>query len=80
MSHSWVNLGALWRILVVGLLAGAGLPAIYAVGIRALATGEQPGDERVWAGSRPGLAAAAVCLAVVLAAIGYGIYLIVSSS
>jgi hypothetical protein len=80
MSSEWIDLSALWKIVVVGLLAGAGLPALYAVGIRALATGEQPGDERIWAGSKPGLGVAALCLAIVLAAIGYGIYLIVSSS
>ena len=37
--NSWINLSALWRIIVVGLLAGAGLPAIFAVGLKALATG-----------------------------------------
>jgi hypothetical protein len=82
---NWINLGALWRILLVGLLAGAGLPALFAVGIRALASGPQTAtagadDDRVIGGSRAGLVAAVFCFAVVLAAIGYGIYLIVSSS
>ena len=34
---SWINLSALWKIVVFGLLAGAGLPALLAIGLRALA-------------------------------------------
>jgi hypothetical protein len=37
--NSWINLSALWRIIVVGLICGAGLPAVFAVGLRVLATG-----------------------------------------
>jgi hypothetical protein len=33
---SWIDLNALWKIVVVGLLMGAGLPALFAVGLRAL--------------------------------------------
>jgi hypothetical protein len=33
----WVNYQALWRIVVYGLIAGAGLPALFAFGLRALA-------------------------------------------
>jgi hypothetical protein len=83
--NSWINLSALWRIVVVGLLAGAGLPAIFAVGLRALASGSDAAvagtdDDRVIGGSRAGMAFAIFCFAVVLAAIGYGIYLIVNAS
>ena len=83
--NSWINLSALWRIVVVGLLAGAGLPAIFAVGLRALASGSDAAaagtdQDRVIGGSRAGMAFAAFCFAVVLAAIGYGIYLIVKAS
>lgn len=35
--NSWINLTALWKIVVIGLLAGAGLPALFAVGLRVLA-------------------------------------------
>ena len=35
--NAWINLNALWKIVVIGLLAGAGLPALFAVGLRALA-------------------------------------------
>lgn len=31
--------GALWQVLAVGLLLGAGLPALFAVGMRSLAVG-----------------------------------------
>jgi hypothetical protein len=34
--NTWINLNALWKIVVVGLLTGAGLPALFAVGLRAL--------------------------------------------
>jgi hypothetical protein len=43
---SWINLSALWKIVVFGLLAGAGLPALFAIGLRALAW---PGGARVQA-------------------------------
>jgi hypothetical protein len=69
----WINLTAIWQILVVGLLAGAGLPALVAIGLRALAT---PGDVTVAPGPAR-VTVAALCFAIVLAAIGYGIYLIV---
>jgi hypothetical protein len=82
---SWINLKAIGEILVVGLLAGAGLPALVAVGLRALSapgSGYGSGSGSAVAGARPTparIAVAALCFAVVLAAIGYGIYLIVIS-
>jgi hypothetical protein len=33
---SWINLRAVGEIVVVSLLAGAGLPALFALGLRAL--------------------------------------------
>ncbi len=53
---SWINLHALWQILVVGLLAGAGLPALFAVGLRALS---MPGHsvQPATAGASPGAGA-----------------------
>jgi hypothetical protein len=83
--NSWIDLHALWRIVVVGLLAGAGLPALFAVGLRALSAGPRgmtvsTENDRVFGGSIPGLAAASLCFAVVLAAIGLGIYSIVAGA
>ena len=36
---SWINLTALWKILVFGLIAGAGLPALFATGLYSLSRG-----------------------------------------
>jgi hypothetical protein len=36
---SWINLSALWKIVVYGLLAGAGLPALFAGGLYSLSLG-----------------------------------------
>jgi hypothetical protein len=84
-ASPWINWSALWKIVVVGLLAGAGLPALFAIGLVAL--DRRPGgatvaadDNKVFGGTGIGLVAASLCFAVVLAAIGWGIYEIVSSS
>jgi len=81
--NGWINLRAIWEIVVVGLLAGAGLPALFAIGLRALGTPEKGhvkvSDDDFIGGSRAGIAIAATCFAVVLAAIGFGIYIIVIS-
>ena len=81
--NSWINLTALWKIVVLGLAAGAGLPAIFAIGLRALNPRPAAAGEQAQAGgtaSPIGIVAAAVCFAVVLSAIGWGIDFIVSSS
>ncbi|MFJ6617927.1 hypothetical protein ACIQOW_10210 [Kitasatospora sp. NPDC091335] len=80
--NSWIDPEALWKIVVVGFLAGAGLPALFAIAVRALnpaAGAEGDGGVRATAGVG-GYAVAAVCFAVVLAAIGWGILLIVRHS
>ena len=76
---SLINLSALWKIVVFGLLAGAGLPAIFAVGLLSLARGPKTrtagaDSEAVVGGSLAGMIIAAMCFLVVLAAIGWGIY------
>ncbi|MFF0296075.1 hypothetical protein ACFYST_20430 [Kitasatospora sp. NPDC004614] len=75
--NSWINLDALWRIVVVGLLTGAGLPALFAIGLRLL---NPPGTSvtaaRPTAGA-VGRVLAGLIFAVVLAAIGWGISVIV---
>ena len=77
---SWINLTALGKIVVFGLLAGAGLPAIFALGLLALSmkggrvqTAGADSDQVV-GGNPAGIAAAAFCFLVVLAAIAWGIY------
>ena len=82
---SWINLSALWKIVIYGLIAGAGLPAIFALGLYSLslggakgrkaATAGADGDADVLVGGNPlGIAAAALCFLIVLAAIGWGVY------
>jgi hypothetical protein len=79
---SWINLDAIWKIVVFGLLAGAGLPALFAIGLLALSKGPRAqtagadgtGSDHVYGGSRTGGAAAAFCFLVVLAAVGWAIY------
>jgi len=78
---SWINLTALWKIVVYGMIAGAGLPALFAVGLRALAL---PGGARVQTagadsdqlvgGNVLGMIIAAICFLTILAALGWGIY------
>ena len=77
---SWINLSALWKIVVFGLIAGAGLPALFAVGLRALA---MPGgrvqaagadSDHLVGGNVLGMVIAAICFLIILAAVGWGIY------
>jgi hypothetical protein len=93
-STQWIDLHALWKICVVGLLAGAGLPAIFAIGLKALSlgpanapatvsggqTGSDGGGQKMIGGNPLGLAAGALCFAIVLAGIAYGIYFVVEGS
>ncbi|MBR7836717.1 hypothetical protein KDL01_25780 [Actinospica durhamensis] len=88
MSNTWINLSVLWRIVVFGLLLGAGLPALFAIGLRLLSTARHGGEaaaEGSAADSGPtanpvSRIVAGLCFAAVLAAIGWGIYSIVNHS
>lgn len=69
-----------WRVLAAGLLLGAGLPALFAVGIRSLAWGAGGDAELDQAAGHPiGRLLAALCFLAVLAAIALGITFIVGS-
>jgi hypothetical protein len=80
--NAWINLTALWKIVVFGLIAGAGLPAIFAVGLYSLSRGPRlqtaadgnADSDALLGGSVVGMIVAALCFLVVLAAIGWGIY------
>ncbi len=39
MHNSWINLTAIFQILVAGLIVGAGLPGLFAIGVRINAEG-----------------------------------------
>lgn len=86
--NSWINLNALWKIVVIGLLAGAGLPALFAVGLRALAPAARTADLESGAASQPhaqnphtpdlrAKVTAGLCFAAALAAMAWGVYSIV---
>jgi hypothetical protein len=75
---SWINYTALWKIIVFGLIAGAGLPALFAAGLYALAQGPRThtGSDTgaLVGGNVLGMVIAAICFLAVLAAVGWGIY------
>lgn len=62
----WVDVEALAKVVVVSLVLGAGIPALFALGVRAFATGD---------GARPVLRTVAgyACMVLVAAAIVLGI-------
>ncbi len=80
----WINLQALWKIVVFGLIAGAGLPALFAGGLYALsqgprtrvagADGTYTDSDALVGGSAIGMVLAAIAFLIVLAAIGWGVY------
>ncbi len=70
----------LWRVLAAGLVFGAGLPLVYALGIRSYAWGTG-GDAEV-SPARPhpvGKGLAGLCLVVVLLGVALGITLVVAA-
>ena len=81
---SWINLTALWKIVVYGLIAGAGLPALFAGGLyslslgpnRARAAGADGGADSdvLVGGSVIGIVLAVLAFLIVLAAVGWSIY------
>lgn len=84
--HDWIDLHALAKIVAGGLICGAGLPAVFALGLRTLYLGapgigaaEDRSHARVAVANPAGIAGAVVCFALVLAATAWGIYWIVSS-
>ena len=84
MQSLGLALDGAWRVLAIGLLLGAGLPAIFAFGVRSMAYG-QGGDAEVHtAGTGPaphplGRVIAVVCFAVVLVVVALGITFIVAT-
>jgi hypothetical protein len=81
--NSWIDLSALWKIVVFGLIAGAGLPALFAAGLFSLSRGPRvqtagadtdADADTLIGGSVLGMVIAAICFLIVLAAIGWGVY------
>ena len=82
---SWINLTDLWKTVVYGLVIGAGLPALFAVGLYALSRGprvQTAGGESadssdvVYGGSIIGAIIAVIILLIILAAVGWGVHYI----
>ena len=75
-------LHSLWQVLVVGLLLGAGLPALFALGIRALNTyrtviAAVVASDREYSRPRPAaIATAGICFGLCVLAVLFGIAVI----
>lgn len=71
----WLDVGALVKVLVFGVVAGAGLPALFAVGVRMQAVGAGTIEGQHLAGDRrPVLTAVSwLCFALVAAAVVVGV-------
>lgn len=70
----WINLTALTQVLGFGLLVGAGLPILFAAGVRLQTVGAgSQGSEPHRAPNRALTLLGSVCFAVVLAAVVLGV-------
>lgn len=83
MEQFLAALDGAWRVLLVGMLLGAGLPALFAVGIRALAWGTggdaEISESGVTLKPHPlGLAIAYTMFAIVILAVLLGVGYIVA--
>ncbi|HET6154511.1 MAG TPA: hypothetical protein VFE15_16320 [Marmoricola sp.] len=79
-------LDSIWKVLVAGLVLGAGLPALYAVGIRSLASGaggeaqvDSNGSATSRAGNPLGIAIAVVIFVIVAYVVVGGILIVIAS-
>ena len=43
MTQTMAAIDAVWKVLAIGLLLGAGLPALFSLGVRQLAVASEPG-------------------------------------
>ncbi len=74
---------SLWQVVLAGLLLGAGLPALFALGIRVLGSGRTLAADGVSYTSAPtgaGRAGSAVLFGLCAAAVLFGIVVIVFGS
>ena len=68
-----------WKVLVAGLVLGAGLPAVFALGIRFSAAGAGATELPVTRGRAGYTALGLVCFLVVALAVALGITVIVAA-
>jgi hypothetical protein len=86
MGHTLsLEFQAVWKILVFGIILGAGLPTVFAFGIRSLAYGEGGEAEIHESGVAPatphpiGRAVAFLCFAIVILAIALALTYLVAT-
>ena len=79
MQNIGFALDAAWKVLLVSLVLGAGLPALFAAGIRSLAWGTAHESSGATTVHPAGRVIAYLCFALVIAAIALGILVVVSS-
>ncbi len=79
MHNFGFALDGAYKVLIVGLLLGAGLPAMFALGVRSLAYGTNSGTVDTGSVHPIGKVLAAICFLIVIAAIALGITFIVAS-
>ncbi len=71
---------AIGQVVAISILVGAGLPALFAFGIRALASGAGGTAEVSGDAGRPAMKLVAwICFALVIAVIAVGLSVIISS-
>ncbi|MGU3437824.1 hypothetical protein ACNHUS_33045 [Actinomycetes bacterium M1A6_2h] len=73
---TWLNVSALWKVVVFGLVLGAGLPALFALGVRSSAMGTAGADGTTTSTSPAGKALAALAFGVVAIAVVLGVLFI----
>ncbi len=77
-----ISLQGAWELLYTGLILGAGLPIIFAVGVRLLSGSDEPAVDANGTVASPGVlprALAAVCFLFVLLGVVTGIMIIVGA-
>ena len=79
LAHSF---SALWQVLVTGLLLGAGLPALFALGMLSLSRGRMAGADGHLRSDAPpvnrlGLIGAVICFGLVVVSALFGIVVLV---
>lgn len=80
MTTVTLALDGAWKVLLTSLVLGAGLPVLFAAGVRSMALGAGGDAEVDHAPARPvGRVLAALCFLVVLAGVALGITIVVAS-
>ena len=80
MNNLTLALDGAWKVLLVSLVLGAGLPVVFAAGVRSMALGAGGAAEVDHARPHPiGRVLAGVCFVVVLAGVALGITIVVAS-